>query len=136
MVSTISFIQANQQHSIATSRIITRTVSVKGIDMALILEPWYHEVCTGCMYITGYTLYSAGGEDRPRACILARNVNTWVLPGFSCRDLVAVLVKYVEDGAKRQLVICSTYLSYDSEYPPPSWELEELMQYSENENPI
>jgi len=34
MVSTISFIQANLQHSIAASRIITRTVSVKGIDMA------------------------------------------------------------------------------------------------------
>jgi len=34
MVSTIAFIQANQQHSIAASRIITRTVSVKGIDMA------------------------------------------------------------------------------------------------------
>jgi hypothetical protein len=36
MVSTISFIQANLQHSIAASRIITRTVSIKGIDMALI----------------------------------------------------------------------------------------------------
>jgi hypothetical protein len=43
MVSTISFIQANLQHSIAASRIFTRTVSVKGIDMALIQEPWYLE---------------------------------------------------------------------------------------------
>jgi len=38
-VSTLSFIQANLQHSIAASRIISRTVMVKGIDMALIQEP-------------------------------------------------------------------------------------------------
>jgi len=36
MVSTISFIQANLQHRIAASRILTRTEGIKGIDMALI----------------------------------------------------------------------------------------------------
>ena len=40
MVSTISFIQDNLQHSTAASRILTRTVGIKGIDMALIQEPW------------------------------------------------------------------------------------------------
>ena len=44
MASTISFIQANLQHSIAASRFLTRTASVKGNDMALIQEPWYREV--------------------------------------------------------------------------------------------
>ena len=39
MMSIISLIQANIQHNIATSRVLTRTVAVKGIDMALILEP-------------------------------------------------------------------------------------------------
>ena len=33
---TISFIQANLQHSNAASRILSRTVSFKGTDMALI----------------------------------------------------------------------------------------------------
>ena len=41
VVSTISFIQANLQHSIAASGILTRTVGVKGIDMVLVQEPWY-----------------------------------------------------------------------------------------------
>jgi len=41
MVSTISIIQANLQHSIAASGILTRTVGVKGIDMTLVQEPWY-----------------------------------------------------------------------------------------------
>jgi len=64
-------------------------VSVKEIDMALIQEPWYHEDRISGLNIPGYTLYSAGGTDRPRACILARNMAIWMLPGFSCRDLVA-----------------------------------------------
>jgi hypothetical protein len=50
-----------------------------------------------------------------------------MLPEFSCRDLVAVLIKYNEEGAERRLVVCSAYLPYDSEDPPPSKELEELM---------
>jgi hypothetical protein len=84
--------------------------------------------------IAGYTLYSAGGMDRPRTCILARNMNIWVLLGSSCRDLVAVLVKYVEDGAERWLLVCSAYLPYDSKDPLLSRELEELVRYCENEN--
>jgi hypothetical protein len=75
-----------------------------------------------------------GGKDRPRACILARNMNLWVLPEFSCRDLVAVLVKYNEEGTERRMVVCSAYLPYDSEDPPPSRELEDLMRYCEKEN--
>jgi hypothetical protein len=101
MVSTISSIQANLQHSIAGSVIFTRTVGIKGIDVALIQEPWYHEDCIRGLNFPGYTLYSAGGKDRPRACFLARNMNMWVLLGFSCRDLIAVLVKYNEKGTEK-----------------------------------
>jgi len=134
MVSTITFLQANLQHSIAASGILTRTVGVAGVDMALIQEPWYRDGCVGGLGIPGYTLYTQRGKDRPRACILARNMNIWELPGFSCRDLVAVLVKYEEDGAERRLVVCSAYLPYDSEDLPPSRELENLVGYCENEN--
>jgi len=57
-----------------------------------------------------------------------------MLPGFSCRDLVAFLIKYNEEGAKRRLVVCFAYLSYDSKDPPPSKEVEQLAGYCENEN--
>jgi len=134
MVSTITFIQANLKHSIAASGILTRTVGVTGVDMVLIQEPWYHDGCVSGLGIPGYTLYTLRGKERPRACILARNMNIWELPGFSCRDLVAVLVKYDEYGAERRLVVCSAYLPYDSEDPPPSRELEDLVRYCENEN--
>jgi hypothetical protein len=57
-----------------------------------------------------------------------------MLPRFSSRDLVAVLVKYLEDGMERRVVICSAYLPVDSEDPPPSKELEELVRYHEEEH--
>jgi hypothetical protein len=102
--------------------------------MALIQELWYREACIRGLNIPGYTLYSAGGKERPRACILARDMNIWGLPRFSCRDLVAVLVKYNEDGVERRLLVSSVYLPYDSEDPPPSRELEELVQYCDKED--
>jgi hypothetical protein len=102
MVSTISFIQANLQHSIAASRVLARTVLCKGIDMALIQEPWYRENCIRGLNITGYTLYSAGGTDGPRSCILVGRMTGWLLTGFSGRDLVTVLVKYLENEMERR----------------------------------
>jgi hypothetical protein len=99
-------------------------VSSKGIDMALIQEPWYCENCIRGLNISGYTLYSAGGTDRPRACILVGGMTSWLLPGFSCRDLVAVLFKYLEDETERRVVICSAHLPYDSKDHPPTKELE------------
>ena len=36
--------------------------------------------------------------------------------------------------AERRPVVCSAYLLYDSESPPPSMELEELMRYCKNKN--
>jgi len=134
MVSTISFIQANLQHSIAASGILTRTVCVEGVDVALVHEPWYREDCIRGLTVPVYTLYSAGGKERPRASILVRNMNARVLPHFSCRDLVAIQVEYLEDGTERRLVVCSAYLPYDSEDPQPSREMEELVRYCEKEN--
>jgi hypothetical protein len=134
MAGTTSFIQANLQHSMTASRVPSRTVSVKGSDMALIHEPWYSEGRIKGLNIPGYALFSGGGIDRPRACILMRNKTAWMLPGFSCRNLVAVLIKYNEDGAERQLVVCSAYRNYDSKDPPPSKELEELVRYCESKN--
>jgi len=43
MVSTILFIQANLQQSIAASSILSRRVSVKEIDMALLQKPRHSE---------------------------------------------------------------------------------------------
>jgi hypothetical protein len=73
------------QHSIAASRVLSRMVSVKGLNMALIQELWYRESRIRGLNIPGYTLFSMSGIDRPRACIITRNerccqhspVGTW-----------------------------------------------------------
>ena len=83
MVNTISFIQANLQHSIAASRIITRAVGGKEIHMALIQEPWYRGNCIRGLNIPGYTLCSAGGKIDPELvsmnilCYQDSLVGTW-----------------------------------------------------------
>jgi len=55
MVSTISFIQANVQHSIAASGVLTRTVGIRGIDMAEVQELGWCEDCIRVPNIPGYT---------------------------------------------------------------------------------
>jgi hypothetical protein len=75
--------------------------------------------------------YSVGGTYKPRACIIARNMTICMLPGFYCRDLAEVLVKYIEDGAERRLVVPA--ICHDSEDPPPPREFEEFLRYCENE---
>ena len=57
-----------------------------------------------------------------------------MLPGFSCRDLVAVHINYTEEGVERHLVVCSANLPYDSKDPPRSKEFEDLVRYCEKEN--
>jgi hypothetical protein len=47
----------------------------KGIDIALIQEPWFREDYIRGLELPGYTLYSVGGKGRPGACILVRNMN-------------------------------------------------------------
>jgi hypothetical protein len=93
-----------------------------------------HKIFKNSLNISGYALFPASGTDRTRACILTRNETALMLPGFSCKDLVAVLIKYKQRGAERRLVVCSAYLPCDSENPSPSKELEELVRYCENEN--
>jgi hypothetical protein len=54
-----------------------------------------------CLNISLYTLVCASRINRPRACILVRKINIWMLLGFSCRDLVAVLINYNDSERKR-----------------------------------
>lgn len=102
--------------------------------MALIEKPWYREGRIRGPKIPGHTLFSARGIDRSKSCILKRIKTTWMLPGLSCRDLVAILVKYKEDGAERRLVVCCAYLPYCSEDPPTSKQSEELARYCDSKN--
>jgi hypothetical protein len=60
MVSTISFIQANLQHNMALSRILSRRAVVKGTDTTLIQEKWCTKGRIMGLNIPGYTLFHGG----------------------------------------------------------------------------
>jgi hypothetical protein len=49
-----------------------------------------------------------------------------MLPGFSCRDLVAFPINYNDGEAERHSVVCSANFPYDSKDPSLSREFEEL----------
>jgi len=130
MVSNSSFMQSNVQHSFAASRLISRAVSVKGIYMTLIQELWYQEGILANR-IFQYVPCSPQVEQidlalEERDGLYATRIH---LQGHSSSSY-----KYNKEGAERRLVVCSAYLPYDSEDPPPSKELEELVRYSEYEN--
>jgi len=84
--------------------------------------------------IPGYTLFYRSRIDRPTECILVWSIKLWMLAGFSSMDLVAVLLNYNEGEAERCLVVCSAYLPYASEEPPPTQQFEELLHDSEAKN--
>jgi hypothetical protein len=63
MVSTTSFIQVNLQHSIAVPKVLSRTVSVKGIDMALIQETRFCKGRIRGLNVPAYTPFSTSGTD-------------------------------------------------------------------------
>jgi hypothetical protein len=118
MVSSISFVQANLQHNIAQPKVLSRTAAVNGIYMAVVQEPWVRQGHIVGLNIPWYTLFCGSGTDRPRTCILAKNGNIWMLPGFPFRDLVRVQIKYDEGEEKRSVVVCSVYLPFHSEHLP------------------
>ena len=59
IASIVSFMQSNSQHSITAARLLTRTVAIKGIDMALIKEPRYRGGRITGLNVPGYTIFCA-----------------------------------------------------------------------------
>ena len=104
--------------------------AVGEIDIALIQEPW---VCgdriRGLCNIRG-TLFSAGPFIAPRSCIFVRNtVHAFLLSELCSRDVTTVRVTYIRGGSKRELIVTSAYLSYDSDKPHLSQGLREVIVY-------
>jgi hypothetical protein len=103
-------------------------LDVGEIDTALIQEPWvYGDRIRGLCNIRG-TLFSAGPGIAPRSCIFVRNtVHVFPLPELCSRD-VTVMVTYTR-GSKSELIVTSAYLPYDSDEPPRSKGLMEVIDY-------
>ncbi|XP_046145681.1 uncharacterized protein LOC123988998 [Osmia bicornis bicornis] len=99
-------------------------------DIALIQEPWIHKERVGGLNTGCGSLHYDATSTRPRACIFVKKeIAALKLNEFCTADLSAVKVKLNLGGNKSELVVCSAYLPYDSEEPPPTRELRALIDH-------
>jgi hypothetical protein len=75
-------------------------------------------------------LFSAGPGIAFRCCIFVRNtVHAFPLSELCSKDEATVRVTYKRGGSKRELIVTSVYFPYDSDIPPPSKGLREVVDY-------
>jgi hypothetical protein len=124
------FIKINLHHSKVVTALLCQKLAVGEMDIALIQEPWvYGDRIRGLHNIRG-TLFSAGPGIAPRSCIFVRNtVHAFPLSELCSREVTMVRVTYTRGGSKRELIVTSAYLPYDSGEPPPSRGLREVIDY-------
>jgi hypothetical protein len=79
---------------------------------------------------TGWMVYSATPEGNVRSCIYVRNhINALPLLEVCSRDTTTVRMTYTLDGGHEELVVTSPYLPYDSDEPPPSKEVRDIVEH-------
>lgn len=98
------------------------------IEIALIQEPWTYRGQIRGLNIRQGQIHCCTSVDRPRAGILVRGVAATSLAEFCRRDLVAIRLEVTLDGRRRELVVASAYMPYDSLTPPPSDEIAGLVE--------
>ena len=125
----IPILQANLQHSKTASGVLQRILTEGKIKIALIQEPWAFQGRVRGLNVAMGKLLFCTTVERPRTCIYVNGLNAVHLSEFTTRDQTAALLTLGggEDG--RRVVICSSYLPYDSPDPPPSAELERLVRH-------
>ncbi|XP_046145432.1 uncharacterized protein LOC123988725 [Osmia bicornis bicornis] len=124
------FSQINLQHCKAATDILLYRLTMGQTDIALIQEPWIHKERVGGLNTGCGSLYYDITSTRPRACVFVKKeITALKLNEFCTTDLSAVKVKLNLGGNTSELVVCSAYLPYDSEGPPPTRELRALIDH-------
>ncbi|XP_046145749.1 uncharacterized protein LOC123989115 [Osmia bicornis bicornis] len=127
------FSQINLQHCKAATDILHHRLVTRQTDIALIQEPWISKERVGGLDTRCGSLYYDATSTRPRACIFVKKeITALKLNEYCTADLSAVKVKLNLGGNTSELVICSAYLPYDSEDPPPTRELRALIGHCAN----
>ena len=117
----ISISQINLQHCKAATDLLDRRIVGQQTDIVLIQEPWLTRGRVGGLNAKLGTVIHGPGDPGPRACVYAsKRLNALRLGEFCTRDLTAVLIESKMGGNTEKIVVCSAYLPYDSEEPPPN----------------
>ncbi|PNF17226.1 hypothetical protein B7P43_G05220 [Cryptotermes secundus] len=99
-------------------------------DIALIQEPWLYKGQIRGLTNTGGTVYSVVPSNDARSCVYIRNhVNALPLLELCSRDTTEVSITYPYQEGSKELIVASVYLPYDSDEPPPTKEMRDIIDY-------
>ncbi|KAJ2939962.1 hypothetical protein O0L34_g6668 [Tuta absoluta] len=112
-------------------------VIAEGIDIALLQEPYsYNGKVVGISSLGGQLVY-LGGELHPRTCIYAssRTTQLGLIHSICYRDLVAIELNIkMADDKEMRVALISAYIPSETNFEPPSKELEEAVQLYRGKN--
>jgi hypothetical protein len=60
---------------------------------------------------------------------IRNNINALPLLEFCSRDTTTVRIIYTYRGGRKELIVASAYLSYESDEPPPPKEMGDIIDY-------
>jgi hypothetical protein len=99
---------------------------------ALILKPWiyvYRGQIRG-LTNTGRIVYSVAPDNNARSCIYVRNhIHALPLLEFCSRDRTTVRIIHTYGRGCEELTVASAHLPYDSDEPPPTKEVRDIINY-------
>jgi hypothetical protein len=99
-------------------------------DIEFIQEPWIYRGQVQGLTNSGATIYSVVPGNNARSCIYVRNhINALSLLEFCSRDATTVRITYTYGGCCEELNVASAYFPYDSDEPPPTKEVRDIINY-------
>ncbi|XP_036148374.1 uncharacterized protein LOC118647462 [Monomorium pharaonis] len=129
----VGFIQINLHHSKGASAVLARRQAGVHTAISLIQEPWLVRGCIRGLAGCG-RLFRSPQEDRPRACVAVKGLESQLLPDFCSRDLVAVVIEDTSGtGIKTRMVVASGYFSHEEDDPLPSDRVVRLVEFCQKE---
>jgi len=122
--------QINLQHCKEASSLLSYLISKLQTGLALVQEPWVYKNRVRGLNIRGGHLYYDSTCEIPRTCIVVTGaVQAKMLVQLMSRDVTAVKITISVGGVNRDVVMGSVYLPYNTQEPPPSKELVNLVQF-------
>ena len=125
----LALVQVNLQHCKAATDLLVQKILNHNSCLALISEPYYHRGKLPVLNSQGCTVLQGTHVGRPRTCIVAKDVDILLLPGYSSSDLTVGLLTLKMKNKRIEMVVASAYFPGDASDLPPSREVEALTQW-------
>ncbi|XP_036138479.1 uncharacterized protein LOC118644326 [Monomorium pharaonis] len=116
-----------------TSAVLARRQVGVHTAIPLIQEPWLVRGCISGLAGCG-RLFRPPHEDRPRACVAVKGLESQLLPDFCSRDLVVVVIEDASGtGIKMRMVVASGYFLHEEGDLLPSDRVVRLVEFCQKE---